>query len=146
MNENTDVTTDQEDQAATAVEPAERPGLRVDPSTDEILFRKITKNLPYDACPPLPDKPWTGRWYVEYHMEWGAPVGLAFVSHCHGSPVLYYVLVADHMRRKGIATALIEACQSRWPDLWICDDALSDGGEALVRRYGDVVTTPEVTA
>ena len=145
MNENMDVTTDQHDQAATAVEPAERPGLRVDPSMDEIIFRHITDNLPWDGAPPLPDKPWTGLWYVEYHMEWGAPVGLAFVTHYHGPPMLYYILVADQFRRKGIATALIEACQRRWPDLQLTD-AISEAGEALLRRYGDAVATPEVTA
>jgi hypothetical protein len=45
--------------------------------------------------------------------------------------VLDNILVPDHLRRRGYATALIAACHARWPDLMLTDP-ISPEGEGLL--------------
>lgn len=85
------------------------------------------------------------HWYVEAHDDDGLmsyPLGVAYVSAHPGmlqtlgcSALIDYIQVADHMRRKGVARTLIEACIARWPDIRTTEP-ISTGGEALIRALG----------
>ena len=48
-----------------------------------------------------------------------------------GCVMLDFILVPDHLRRKGYASQLIRACQDRWPNLEFTDE-ISTEGEALL--------------
>lgn len=45
--------------------------------------------------------------------------------------ILDFVMVPDHLRRKGHATTLIRACEARWPGL-VLTDAIGPEGEGLL--------------
>lgn len=99
-----------------------------------ILFRRLLR--------PQPKNRTTGQyWQVEFHddaVERGFPLGVGFVSVIpggtkgHSHIVLTFVLVADQYRRKGIATAIIEAARGRWPNI-VLTDAVTKAGGALLR-------------
>jgi len=98
-----------------------------------ILFRQLNDPIPPDWIPGL-------HWQVEYHddaCDCSYPLGIAWVSaplpSDYGNANVDYVQVADHERRKGIATALIAACRERWPGLWLTD-AISEAGEGLLAK------------
>jgi len=80
------------------------------------------------------------RWAVEYYLDDGTPwpLGTAYVltiDDCVPWPaVMDYILVADHIRRQGIGTALLTACRTRWPGIYLTDP-ISDAGAALLRRF-----------
>lgn len=50
--------------------------------------------------------------------------------------ILDFILVPDHLRRRGHATALIAACRERWPDL-LLTDAVSPAGDGLLASLED---------
>lgn len=70
-----------------------------------------------------------------------SPVALAWITlntPIDGSapclpPMLDYVLVRDEHRRRGYATRLIQACESRWPDL-LLTEPISEAGAGLVAK------------
>ena len=81
----------------------------------QIIFRQIDDGLP---------EGWIAgaHWYVEYHDDqtWVAPKGILFVFVAQNHVIAEYIYVVDTERRKGIATALLNAAQERWPELgWI---------------------------
>lgn len=83
---------------------------------------------------------------------WGPPahpVAIAWITLCNPvdgprllPPVLDFVLVPDHCRRRGYATALIRACERRWPGL-LLTDPISEAGEGLA---GSLDPTPREAA
>lgn len=50
-------------------------------------------------------------------------------------PSLDYILVPDHRRRRGHATALIAACRERFRGLWLTDP-ITESGEGLLDSLG----------
>lgn len=109
------------------------------PPEHEIIFRRVTDDLPSCWSAPPPNQPQAGHWYVEYHdLGWDvAPAGIAFVEAFHEwREALIFIFVVDHMRRQGIATALVRACRERWPDLWVSNLAISEAGEGLALSLG----------
>jgi GNAT superfamily N-acetyltransferase len=77
-----------------------------------ITYRQVRPEFPTAVTP----------WYVEYFDDDPAqrlfPYATAYVSvTTAGSAHLDYVLVGDDWRKRGIARALIKACQERWPSL-----------------------------
>lgn len=100
-----------------------------------ILFRQIMGNKPCNWMDGM-------HWYVEYHaahLDMPFPLGVAYVTvppeqhrDITGGPFIDFILVADQWRREGIASALVEACRRRWPDLWLTD-AISESGAAFLR-------------
>ena len=92
-----------------------------------ILFRRLDDPVPREWEPGL-------HWQVEYHDDqWDVtyPLGVAWVTACDLCVYLDYVQVADHHRRRGIATALIAACGERWPNI-ILTDPISEAGAGLL--------------
>jgi hypothetical protein len=70
---------------------------------------------------------------VEFDADRGFPVGLAWVQNWVASDfcMLIAILVFDDVRRQGIATALVEACRERWPNIEL-SDACTDDGERFL--------------
>lgn len=114
----------------------------VDDADGLIICRNLGDNVPEDV--------WRAhwKWQAEYHppssQARGFPLAIAWI--CGAPPSgeqkaegdwtwLDYLFVVDDERRKGIATMLVEACQRRWPDIRL-SPAISDGGEALLRKFG----------
>ena len=95
-----------------------------------IIYRQIGRPVPSNW-------PAGVHWYVEYHddiFDCPFPLGIAFVSYHPNGPlpaIVYFVLVADLHRRKGVATKLIAAIRSRWPDAMLTD-AISEDGKAFM--------------
>ncbi len=100
-----------------------------------IIFRRINENVPSNWLPGL-------HWYVEFHdddYDMPFPLGIGFVTAygCepdHGSdisPYLDFVLVADQHRRNGVATAIVEACRQRWPNIKLMDEISELGSHLL---------------
>jgi GNAT superfamily N-acetyltransferase len=94
------------------------------------MFRQINEELP---------EGWIAgaHWYVEYHDDqtWVAPKGILFVFAAPNHAVAEYVYVVDSERRKGIATALLNAAQERWPELgW--PEADTEEGNRFLRSLG----------
>ncbi len=58
-------------------------------------------------------------WQVEAYSEEGSmfPVAEAFVVELEGRQFaqLNYIIVFDQWRRRGIGTAIVEACRVKWP-------------------------------
>lgn len=78
-----------------------------------IAFRPLNDDIPDEWEPGV-------HWQIEFYpddFEVGAPPGLAWVSVYPTFTFLDFVLVRDDERRRGIATALVAACQARWPGL-----------------------------
>lgn len=87
---------------------------------------------------------WTAglHWQAELHDpddhdERPYPVAIAWITDYPrdspvGGPGLDYILVPDHLRRRGYATRLIAMCRIRFPGLWLTD-GISHEGEALLR-------------
>lgn len=95
-----------------------------------IIFRPLNDNIP-----PY----WLSRvhWQVEFwpdNIDTSRPEGIAWVSDFGADVYLDYVLVCDDMRRQGIATALLEAINQRWPGI-IHTDPISPEGEGLCDKW-----------
>ena len=93
-----------------------------------IIFRRIQKPVPTDWLPGA-------HWYVEYYCDdWanGYPSGMAFVTAIKSFVFLDFIFVADHERRKGIATELLHACRQKWPGIDY-GDGISKSGAALLK-------------
>lgn len=95
-----------------------------------ITFRPLNANIP--PC-------WLSRihWQVEFwpdDVDTSRPYGIAYVSDFGADVYLDYVLVCDDMRRRGVATALLEAIEARWPDI-IHTDTISPEGAALCAKF-----------
>jgi hypothetical protein len=64
------------------------------------------------------------------------PVAIAWLTDFTDTPLacmmMDFILVPDHFRRRGYATALIKACRTRWPNLELTE-AISESGEELLR-------------
>ena len=96
----------------------------------QIVFRQINDNLPEGWIPGA-------HWYVEYHDDttWVAPKGILFVFVGPSHVIAEYVYVVDTERNRGIATALLNAAQKRWPQLgWT--EAEDGAGTAFLRSLG----------
>jgi GNAT superfamily N-acetyltransferase len=101
-------------------------------STLEFVFRPTGNTVPSNWKPGI-------HWLVEAHSsadDLSYPVGLAWVSDFFRAPIpivsLDFILVPDHYRRLGVATALVRKCRERWPDI-VLTEAISEGGEGLMR-------------
>lgn len=78
-------------------------------------------------------------WRAELHepeSELPMPLAVAYLSDYRDATaframLLDYVLVPDHLRRRGYASRLIAECRREWPGL-ILTDAISPEGEALL--------------
>lgn len=99
-----------------------------------IIFRQTKGDIPNDW---LADVHWQVEYYSDTH-EASHPLGVAYVSYFRGvsedavvDSVLDFIIVDDRYRRQGIATALIDACCSRWPEI-ILTSGVTDAGEALI--------------
>lgn len=96
-----------------------------------VLFRQLNE--------PVPDNWVAGlRYQVEAHsldFDLPFPIGLAWVMvPPPGGPLppgVEFVIVLDQFRRLGVATALIEAIENQWPNVWLTD-AISDAGAGLI--------------
>lgn len=82
-------------------------------------------------------------WYVEYWDDDECsdfPIGTAYVWEYQDGQErkaqLSFMLIADHERRKGIATKLLADCQKRWPGIHRTDP-ISDSGTAFRRATND---------
>ncbi len=106
----------------------------------EFVFRQL-----FDPMP----RSWRAGmyWQVEAHPEGehSCPVGLCWVvdtsiilpperKHEAYSPIVDFLFVLDSYRRAGVATALIDACRQRWPDLELTG-TVSPEGEAFLKAY-----------
>ncbi len=94
----------------------------------EIIFRHITEDVP-SLWMPI-------HWYVEAHVDdCGYPAGTAYVSDFSdgalGFPWLDYIQVSPIHQRQGVATALIKACQERWPNIELSEAATEEGAALL---------------
>lgn len=102
-----------------------------------ILFRHMGDNVPPYFKPGI-------HWQVEFwdEVECSRPYGVAWVTIFDPPPVDYrgdfvvnpvidYILVCDDSRRKGVATALAQACRQRWPAIELTG-AISPEGEAFI--------------
>jgi GNAT superfamily N-acetyltransferase len=103
----------------------------------------------------LPNK----NWQVEYHSaaeDHGFPLGVAWVTYDpppkrrkQNSPALRpdgwvkFVLVADDARRRGIATALVEAILERWPGVRLTGP-VSEAGGHLYRKFAKPFTVDQL--
>lgn len=106
----------------------------------EILFRRLWSPLPFGWKPGL-------HWQVEAYysgME-QPPIGICWVMdfasllprhrrHEAFPPVVEYVRVFPDSLRCGVATALLDAARTRWPNLEL-SGAASEEGAALIRSY-----------
>ena len=68
------------------------------------------------------------------------PVAVAWISCYPHHTILYFILVPDHLRRQGYATALIKACRERWPELYLTD-AISESGFPILMLLDDMKTS-----
>lgn len=88
-----------------------------------------------DATSPIRFKHEPGAecdWVVEFWDDQPFPLGIAYVKSTYiDGPLLYLVEVQNPFQRRGIATSLIRACQSRWPDLEMTEP-VSEAGEKLL--------------
>ena len=91
-----------------------------------ITFQQCTENIPKNWVPGV-------HWRVECYADTGDlpfPVGTAWVSDYNPHQELVsldFILVPDHMRRKGIARILMNAIKQRWPKIHVTD-AISASG------------------
>lgn len=92
----------------------------------QIIFRQINEDLPEGWVPGA-------HWYVEYHDDktWVAPKGVLYVFVSGDHVIAEYVYVVESERRKGIATALLNAAQERWPGLGWTEAETESGAEFL---------------
>lgn len=93
-----------------------------------IKFRQILDNLPPDWSKGL-------HWYVEAHDGLNYrdyPVGIAYCVIGVRYKTLFFLHVVDHHRRHGVGTALVRACQGRWPDI-VLTEAISKAGRGLLQ-------------
>lgn len=99
----------------------------------EFIFRQIKEPKP---------APWVRglHWQVEFHhdSDCGYPIGTAYVSAddrmvatLGARATLDFIIVVDHMRRCGVGSQLIEACQKRWPDIYL-GSAISENRQRLL--------------
>lgn len=94
-----------------------------------IIFRRIMRDSPPHWRPKA-------HWYVEFHdvaADRGFPSGIAFISVFFGCAYLNYIFVVDQERRRGCATALLEACLKKWPSLAL-GEGVSRAGRRLLRK------------
>lgn len=80
-------------------------------------------------------------WQASLHAEDDNPpypLAIAWLTDFRGGGVpglgvsLDFILVPDHCRRMGYATALVAACRDRWGEaLWLTD-AISESGKGLL--------------
>jgi hypothetical protein len=101
----------------------------------------------YQIDPPgrLPGVCWIASLY-DYGDQPPFPLAVAWLTDLRGTdgsdPIglgvsLDFILVPDHLRRAGHATALIQACEERWGgSLWLTD-AISPEGEGLLANIPD---------
>jgi GNAT superfamily N-acetyltransferase len=81
-------------------------------------------------------------WRAELHepdSELPFPLAVAWLSDYRTAGlgvVVDFILVPDHLRRRGYATRLIRECRDRWPDLALTD-AISAEGKGLLRSLED---------
>ena len=98
--------------------------------SQRILFRQIKTPLPPDWEPGA-------HWYVEYHAgpHTPFPIGMAFVTAFPQFAVVDFIYVVDQFRRNGVGTALVKACEERWPGIHV-HDRVSHEGRAFLRSIG----------
>jgi len=102
----------------------------------------------FNPAPECWGEPTRDCWRVEAFRHLSsrtAPAGTAIVLLDQGRPRLEYVLVADDRRRRGVGTALVRACQHRWPNIDL-GLAISDEGQALLDSVGWVWTSDGAAA
>lgn len=79
----------------------------------------------------------------ESDVESAYPLGTAYLSIFTAKPkpafpaILDFILVPDHRRRQGAATALLLECRRRWPGIYITG-AISDEGHQLLVSVGEL--------
>jgi hypothetical protein len=106
------------------------------PNNIYAIFRQV------DGGPEWLD---TLHWQVDLHdLDLGEPpypVAVAWLSAYSTAldddlarkmgTTMDYILVPDHLRRRGYARRLVMECERRWPDL-VLTEAISPGGEAFL--------------
>ena len=101
--------------------------------SEQIIFRQINDNLPRYWQPGE-------NWFVEYHArDSGYPLGMAVVhvppAGCdRPDPIMNYLFVCDHVRRRGIGSRIIVACEERWPGIEM--SSVTDAGNDLLVSLG----------
>lgn len=116
------------------------------PDGDAILFRHLG-----DQVAPGRTPGWW--WQVEYHDGRDFPCGLAWVlvvppdvpgrEKYTFTEMIWFVLVADDSRRRGVATRLVRACRERWPDAQLTP-AISAAGKRLCDNFPEPVVPEDV--
>lgn len=91
-------------------------------------------------------------WQVAHYDNFPFPTGLAWVTvgATGNRAIVDYVLVDDERRHQGVASALIAACNERWPGLYL-NIAVNPAGVALTNKFQsrmrpEDVFTPEAIA
>jgi hypothetical protein len=111
----------------------------------QIVIRHLGVDVPED-----PRAGW--RWQVEYRDGHVFPTGVAWVTApppgmtepppgLDPRPMIEFVLVADVVRRRGIATRLVGACRERWPSAYMIPP--HDGPGLALCRKANARPTPE---
>jgi len=124
---------------ADAPEPA-RAGSKPPPEPRLLALRFIFSRRPRHAST---EDPADELWRIEAVDERDVdlyPLGVAYVNvyanvvDATGSrlPMLQFVQVADHCRRRGVGLALLKACRHRWPNIEF-GTAISPEGERLLK-------------
>lgn len=105
-----------------------------------VIFRQLQAPVPWCWKPGI-------RWQAEAHLRWDEryhTIGICWVCDPDsakspgdphmGCPGVDYLFVLDDWRRNRIATALVDACRKRWPDLTL-SAGTSDAGVAFLQSY-----------
>lgn len=94
-----------------------------------IIFHNLGKDVPdpADDC---------SYWQVGYYDNLPFPTGVAWVTvgASNSRAIVEQIIVDDERRRQGIASALVVACQERWPGLYL-DIAVNPAGLALTHKF-----------
>jgi hypothetical protein len=94
-----------------------------------ILFQNLGQDV------PDPDEN-LQYWQAAYYGNLPFPTGVAWVTvgTSGARAIVEQILVDDERRREGIASALVAACQQRWPGLYL-NIGTNPGGQALIRKF-----------
>jgi len=98
------------------------------PTDIKILIRRLDD----------PPTPYSDMWQADawggMHDLW-APVGLAWIGECEGRAQIQFIFTMPGHRRQGVATAILDAVQERWPDGPVSIKPHTKAGRALKEAH-----------
>lgn len=118
-----------------------------------VVFRQLHAPVPWCWKPGI-------RWQAEAHLRWDEryhAIGICWVCDPASAkdpgvtrgwvdPCVDYLFVLDGWRRGGVATAIIDACRKRWPDLDPGEGATEEGVAFLKAYTANRGTTEQTQA